>query len=199
MLLLVTLTGILMLYSAGTRDALRTLFADAPTVPAPARVTAQAQAQAIDWRAVLNIAQRVLPGAQLRRIVLPSSSDGRATIRARSPDEWNPVGRSQVWINLWRVQLLSAVDATAEGTGMRVSNAIHPLHAGAVAGLTGQWLLMLSDLLRPFFVVTGFLFPRARKPHKRAQTRRGQQWPQPVTARSRLGRTGAADPFRRLG
>ncbi|MGB5938914.1 MAG: PepSY domain-containing protein, partial [Rhodanobacter sp.] len=115
------------------------------------------------WAAVLGAAQRALPGAELRRIALPSLDDGRVVIRARAPGEWHPVGRSQVWIDPRGAQVLGAVDATSEGTGTRVSNAIYPLHAGSVGGLAGKLLVLLSGLLPPFFLVTGFLSWRARQ------------------------------------
>ena len=161
LLLLVTLTGTLMVYSAGTRHVLQTLFADAPATPMPARIAPRPQA--IDWAAVLDAAQHALPGAELRRITLPSANDGRVTIRARAPGEWHPVGRSQVWLDPYRAQVLGAVDATAEGTGARISNAVYPLHAGSVGGLAGKLLVLLCGLLPPFFLVTGFLFWRTRQ------------------------------------
>ena len=166
LLLLVTLTGTLMVYSAGTRHVLQTLFADAPARPTPTRIAPRPQA--IDWAAVLDAAQHALPGAELRRIALPSAHDGRVTIRARAAGEWHPVGRSQVWLDPYRAQVLGAVDATTEGTGARLSNAIYPLHAGSVGGLTGKLLVLLCGLLPPFFLVTGFLFWRTRQ-------RRGRQ------------------------
>lgn len=160
LLLLVTLTGTLMVYGAGARHALQVLFADAPA-PTPDRIAPRPQP--IDWAAVLGAAQRALPGAELRRIALPSLDDGRVVIRARAPGEWHPVGRSQVWIDPRGAQVLGAVDATSEGTGTRVSNAIYPLHAGSVGGLAGKLLVLLSGLLPPFFLVTGFLSWRARQ------------------------------------
>ena len=163
LLALVTLTGTLMIYSGGTRRALQAVFGDAPAV-VPARVAPQAGI--IDWLAVLDMAQRALPDAQLHRIALPSASDGRVVIRARSPGEWHPVGRSQVWIDPWRLQVLGALDASHDGRGARISNAIYPLHAGSVGGGIGAWLVLLSGLLPPFFLVTGFLFWRARRPKR---------------------------------
>ena len=165
LLLLVTLTGTLMVYSAGTRHVLQTLFADAPVMPTPARVAPRPQA--IDWATVLNAAQHALPGAELRRIALPSAKDGRVTIRARAPGEWHPVGRSQVWLDPYQARVLGAVDATAEGIGARLSNAVYPLHAGSVGGLAGKLLVLLCGLLPPFFLVTGFLFWRTHQRRNR--------------------------------
>lgn len=164
LLLLVTLTGTLMIYSAATRRVLQTLANDAPAVvPAPVAP----QPGPIDWRAVLDMAQHALPDAQLRRIAMPKANDGRVVIRARSPGEWHPVGRSQIWIDPRRMQVLATRDASIDGLGARTSNTIYPLHAGSVGGLIGAWLVLLAGLLPPFFLVTGFLFWRARQPRKR--------------------------------
>jgi uncharacterized iron-regulated membrane protein len=160
LLALVTLTGTLMVYNAGARHALQAIFRDAPA-PIPPTAIAPIQ-QPINWAAALAAAQRVLPGAELHRISLPSATDGRVIIRARVQGEWHTVGRSQVWLDPWRARVLAAIDATAEGTGARVSNAIYPLHAGSVGGVTGKLLVLLSGLLPPFLLVTGFLFWRSR-------------------------------------
>lgn len=160
LVLLVTLTGTLMIYDSGTRRVLQAVMADPPATAAPARVAPRPQA--IDWAAVLDAAQRALPHADLHRIALPSTTDGRVIIRARAQGEWHTVGRSQVWLDPYRAQVLAAIDASAEGAGARVSNAIYPLHAGSVGGVTGQLLVLLSGLLPPFLLVTGFLFWRSR-------------------------------------
>lgn len=164
LLLIVTLTGTLMIYSAGTRRVLQALANEHPPAGL-AHVTPRAQP--IDWLMVLETAQHALPQAQLRRMALPSSNEGRVVIRARSPGEWHPVGRSRIAIDPWQMKVLAATDASVDGIGARLSNAIYPLHAGSVGGLTGAWLVLLAGLLPPFFLVTGFLFWRARQPRKR--------------------------------
>jgi uncharacterized iron-regulated membrane protein len=164
LLLLVTLTGTLMVYHGGSRHALQVLFADAPSVPPPAPIPARATA--IDWAAVLAAAQRALPGAELHRIALPRADDGRVSVRARAAGEWHTVGRSVVWLDPYQARVLSAVDATGEDTGARLSNALYPLHAGGTGSF--WWtLVLLSGLLPPFFLVTGFLYWRARRPVRR--------------------------------
>jgi uncharacterized iron-regulated membrane protein len=160
LLLLVSLTGTLMVYSGGARQLLRAVFQDRAEAALPARIAPRDQP--IDWRAVLASAQCALPGAELHRIVLPSASDARVTIRDRAPGEWHPVGRSQVWLDPYRAQVLGVVNASTEGTGARISNAIYPLHAGSVGGPLGKLLVLACGLLPPFFLVTGLLFWRAR-------------------------------------
>jgi uncharacterized iron-regulated membrane protein len=159
LLLLVTLSGTLMVYRGGSRHVLQVLFADAPAAAPPAAIAVRAAP--IDWAAVLAAAQHALPGAQLHRVSLPQGDDGRVSIRARAVGEWHTVGRSVVWLDPYEARVLGAVDATREDTGARVSNMLYPLHAG---GTGPYWwaLVLVSGLLPPFFLVTGFLFWRLR-------------------------------------
>jgi uncharacterized iron-regulated membrane protein len=158
-MLLVTLTGTLMVYHGGTRQALQTLFGDAAEAPQPASIPARNAP--IDWAATLAAARQALPGATLGRLSLPSERDGRLTIRARMPGEWNPTGRSTIWIDPHQPRVLGVSDATRADTGVQVNNAIYPLHAGTT-GPVWRTLVIVSGLLPPFFLVTGFLFWRAR-------------------------------------
>jgi uncharacterized iron-regulated membrane protein len=159
LLLLVTLTGTLMCYHGGTRQALQTLFGDAQAEPRPPRVTASPAP--IHWPSVLAAARQALPGAELGRLSLPGTRDALLTIRARAPGEWNPVGRSVIWLDPYQARVLGVVDASRAQTGARVNNAIYPLHAGTT-GPVWRTLVIVSGLLPPFFLVTGFLFWRAR-------------------------------------
>ncbi|HXE78412.1 MAG TPA: PepSY-associated TM helix domain-containing protein [Rhodanobacter sp.] len=161
LLLVVTLTGTLMVYHGGAKHALQVLFADAPTAPPPAPIPSRDAA--IDWVAVLDAAQHALPGAELHRVALPSAQDGRVSVRARAADEWHTVGRSVVWLDPYQARVLGVVDATKEGTGARLGNAIYPLHAGSDTGSFWWATVLLSGLLPPFFLVTGFLYWRARR------------------------------------
>ncbi len=169
LLLLVTLTGTLMVYHGGAKQALQVLFADAPSAPPPAPIPARATP--IDWAAVLDAAQRALPGAELHRIALPSANDGRVNVRARAADEWHTVGRSVVWLDPYQARVLDVVDATKEDTGARLGNALYPLHAGSDTGSFWWAVVLLSGLLPPFFLVTGFLYWRARRPVAQATGR----------------------------
>lgn len=170
LLLVVTLTGTLMVYHGGSKHALQVLFADAPAIPPPAPIPARDTA--IDWAAVLAAAQHALPGAELHRVALPNANDGRVSVRARAADEWHSVGRSVVWLDPYRTRVLSVVDATKEDAGARLGNALYPLHVG---GTDKFWwaVVLLSGLLPPFFLVTGFLYWRARRPAATSRKRLG--------------------------
>jgi uncharacterized iron-regulated membrane protein len=149
-----------MTYHAGTRQALQALFFDAAEPPVPAPVAPQAQP--VDWTAVLAAARQALPGATLGRIALPGGDDGRVTFRARMPGEWNPTGRSMIWLDPYRARVLGARDASAADTGARMNDAIYPLHAGSL-GPAWRSLVVVCGLLPAFFFATGLLFWRARR------------------------------------
>jgi len=157
--LLVTLTGTLMCYHGSTRSTLQALFGDTPEPPQPATVALRHAP--IDWSAVLAAARQALPGATLGRLSFPSARDGRVILRAHVPGEWNPTGRSMIWIDPWQARVLGVSDATRADTGVQVNNAIYPLHAGST-GPVWRTLVIVCGLLPPFFLVTGFLFWRAR-------------------------------------
>jgi uncharacterized iron-regulated membrane protein len=75
--------------------------------------------------------------------------------------ETHPVGRSMVWLDPYTARVLGTLDATRAPTGAQVSNALYPLHAGSFGPI--WWALVLvAGLLPAFFLVTGFLFWRAR-------------------------------------
>ena len=158
-ILLVTLTGTLMCYHAGTRQTLQGLFGDTPEPPQPATIASRQDP--IDWSAVLTAARQALPGATLGRLSFPDERDGRVIFRVHMPGEWNPTGRSTVWIDPYQPHVLGVSDATRADTGVQVNNAIYPLHAGTTGPLW-RTLVIMSGLLPPFFLVTGFLFWRAR-------------------------------------
>ena len=49
---------------------------------------------------------------------------------------------------------------------MRMSQALYPLHVGAVGGTTMKWVTAVIGLLPMFLLVTGFLFWRRRRGHR---------------------------------
>ena len=47
-----------------------------------------------------------------------------------------------------------------------MSQALYPLHVGAVGGTAMKWATALIGLLPAFLLVTGFLFWRRRRGHR---------------------------------
>lgn len=161
LLLVAMLTGIGMAWHASARALLRGLFADPPAPPRPAAVAVRDVP--VDWAAVLGAARHALPGAALHRIALPGPLDAAVVVRAQAPGEWHPVGRSELRIDPYTARVLTVTDATRAATGARAANGLYPLHAGAVGGWAWRLLVAFAGVLPMFFLVTGFLFWRARR------------------------------------
>lgn len=162
LLLLLTLTGVGMVYHAGARGLLTGLFGGGEIPAAPVH----AADAPLDWPAVLARAQSGLPGARLTRTAAPAPGEGVVSFRARMPGEWHVNGRSTVHVDLAGREVLLAHDATAQAAGARMTEAIYPLHIGAVGGPLPRWLTALAGLVPMFLLVTGFLFWR-RKPSRK--------------------------------
>lgn len=168
LVLLVTLTGVGMVYSNGFRVALAGLLGGAEH-PRPEVASAGAPH---DWSRILAATHDALPGARVSRVSVPAVDDALVVFRMRASGEWHPVGRSEVRLD-GAGRRLQVIDASADPAGTRVHQAIYPLHIGAVGGTAMRWLTALSGLLPAFLLVTGFLFWRRRTasaPGKGART-----------------------------
>jgi uncharacterized iron-regulated membrane protein len=161
LLLLATVTGVAIVYHDAVRPALRWSFDDGPEVVPPLPM-APREAD-VDWAAILRAAQAAVKGGELRRISPPDDQDALVTIRYRAIGEWHPNGRSQVWLDPYAARVVQVHTATRQGAGARIDEALYPLHGGFIGGWPWQWAVAASGLLPPFFLVTGFLFWRARR------------------------------------
>lgn len=159
LLLLATLTGVGMVYSRPLQSALIAVFGGEAVKPSKT----PRQGTSIDWATVLDRASTAMPGARLSRLSTPKRGDGTIAFRAQAAGEWHPVGRSLVLIHADDARLLKTYDATGNGLGARMSDAIYPLHTGAVGGTLIKCLTALTGLLPAFMLVTGFLFWRRRR------------------------------------
>jgi uncharacterized iron-regulated membrane protein len=160
LLLLLTLTGVGMVYHDGARVLLTRVFGGATASPAP---LPRATAQAPDWPRVLAQARAAWPDAQLTRVSPPPTDGGVIGFRARARGEWHPNGRSLVFVDTSGTRLLLRHDATAQPLGARLDEAIYPLHIGAVGGPVYRWATALGGMLPAFLLTTGFLFWRRRR------------------------------------
>ena len=97
---------------------------------------------------------------------MPAAGEGVVGFRARMPGEWHVNGRSTVHVDLAGSTVLLAHDATRQAAGARMTEAIYPLHIGAVGGPLVRWLTALAGLVPAFLLATGFLF-WLRKPSRK--------------------------------
>jgi uncharacterized iron-regulated membrane protein len=162
LLLLATLTGVGMVYSRGFQSTLIAVFGGHVMKPSKS----EREGTRTDWTAALQQARAALPaGAALHRVSPPKKGDATIAFRAQASGEWHPVGRSLVLVHADDARLLKTYDATGNGLGARISDAIYPLHVGAVGGAPMKWAMALAGLLPAFMLVTGFLFWRRRRGH----------------------------------
>lgn len=170
-LLLVTIgTGTTMAYRGAVRTGLTQLFHE-PLPPKPPKI--DSAVANVSWPAVLVAAHAAAPDAAITRISLPVRPGNALTMRVRRPGEWNPNGRSTLWLDPYTAKVLGGEDATRLGQGGRLANALFPIHSGAVGGGLWRALLAMGALLPSFMLVTGLSFWRARRRRPAASHRAG--------------------------
>lgn len=166
LLLVLTATGVAMVYSQPVRAALRWALYDGPEVVPP--LPLPPRADSIDWHAVLRAAEGRLPGGELRRVGMPRANDALVVIRARAAGEWHPNGRSMIWVDPYRARVVQVHDATKQDAGARISEAMYPLHGGFVGGRAWQWAVALSGLVPAFLFASGLMFWLSRRKRSNA-------------------------------
>jgi uncharacterized iron-regulated membrane protein len=160
-LLLVTIgTGTTMAYRGAVRSGLAQIFHE-PSPAKPPRI--DSAPTAVSWPRLLAAAQASAPDAAITRISLPVRSGHALAMRLRRPGEWNPNGRSMLWLDPYAATVLGGEDATRLGPGGRLANALFPIHSGAVGGGAWRTLLTIGAVLPGFMLLTGLLFWRARR------------------------------------
>jgi uncharacterized iron-regulated membrane protein len=87
-------------------------------------------------------------------------------LRMRRAAEWLPNGRTTLSFDATTGRLLSSTDAMAMPRGAQVYNALYPLHAGRVGGVTWKLLLTAAALAMTqlgSLAVWSFWFRRPRR------------------------------------
>ncbi|HYC99491.1 PepSY-associated TM helix domain-containing protein [Brevundimonas sp.] len=138
-LLLFSLTGAAIVFHGTTQALLNG--GPPPTPPAPA--VSQGD---IDWTAALTAARARFPDAAPRMVSWPAAPGKPATLRMRQPGEWHPNGRTTVTIDPATSEVVAAMDANRLGDGLRVYNALYPVHAASVGGWLYELVTVLSGL-----------------------------------------------------
>lgn len=154
-------TGTTMAYRGAVRTGLAHAFGE-PVPAKPPKLTNNAESKP-DWQAILVAAQTAAPDAAMTRISLPAKPGVALAMRVRRPGEWNPAGRSNLWIDPFAARVIGGEDATRLGTGGRLANALFPIHSAAVGGPLWHGLALLGGSMPTFMLITGFLFWRARR------------------------------------
>jgi uncharacterized iron-regulated membrane protein len=155
LLLVMIGTGTTMAYRGAVRTGLAQAFGE-PTPAKPPKL--ESSADTVDWPKLLMAAQAAVPDAQLTRLNLPLRDHAPLVMRVRRPGEWNPSGRSTLWLDPASSQVVGGEDATRLGQGSRLNNGLFPIHSAAVGGWLWHGLAAFTGLLPSFLLVTGILF-----------------------------------------
>lgn len=128
------------------------------------RVEALPTTPRIGIDAAVDLAQKTFSEGELRRIGLPRSASDAYAIGFLLPGEVRrpSSGRSVVWIDPYRGELLQSHDARQAAAGDSFLNWMTPLHTGTAFGLAGRLLVAGAGLLACILSLAGFLVWRRR-------------------------------------
>ncbi len=157
-LVLTSLTGSAFVFYPTTQQLIATLTASDPWPPAPPTVAEEQRPDApsaVSYEQVLEAAQQVLPKAESTFLTFPSRPDAPVAVRMRTPPEWHPNGRSQVYVRPGDAAVLRVDDARTAPGGAQLLQTFYPLHIGAVGGLLVKWLYAVLGLAPTVLSVTG--------------------------------------------
>ncbi len=163
-LFVLSLTGVAMIYGAPVRASLRWMAGEGTELVVPAPLPRR-NAE-LPWQAILRAAQAAMPEAELRRIALPRADNAWVVIRARQPEEWHPNGRSMLWIDPYTARVAKTHDATMQGWGSRLDEALYPIHGGFVGGAIWLGFVLALGIVPAFLLVTGVMLWWTKRRHR---------------------------------
>lgn len=144
-IVLLCLTGSAMVFSTEAR-ALLTGFRSSPE-PAAQDLPSWETASDIDWHAGLTAAQARFPDATIRIARWPADDASPISLRLRQRAEWHPNGRTYVLVDPASAQTHVEADSEAHPVGLRIYNALYPLHSSHIgSGLPGRLYDLFSLL-----------------------------------------------------
>ncbi len=155
-LTLTALTGVALVFDDPTSAIISGLTGTASRPPRPQiRKSDQKQQRPLDE--LREKAEQALPGGELTLISLPQKPTDAIGFRKRFETEWNPKGRSFVYLDPFTGAILRVDDARNAPAGMRAVNLLFPLHTGRWGGTGSRLLQMIIGLTPGFLFLTGFL------------------------------------------
>jgi uncharacterized iron-regulated membrane protein len=106
----------------------------------------------------VNLGSVLFPGARLCWIETPSDAQGSYRINFRQNGEPSRrFPKTNVWIDQYSGEILAVNDPRKFSAGDTFLSWMHPLHSGEALGLPGRLLVLISGLLCPVLLVTGWL------------------------------------------
>jgi uncharacterized iron-regulated membrane protein len=115
--------------------------------PRPPKVAVPPGSAPAGIDAVLQAADRSMPGGRLSIVQWPADPARPVRVRKQMPDEVHPNGLSSVWIDPYRLVPVAASHWRAPPIGTRLFQWMYPLHAGALGGVLHEALVFTLGLV----------------------------------------------------
>lgn len=155
-LLLITATGI-WVHFGSIDDVMRALNrVPSPTAP-PAQQPAPPGTPVLSLDAIALAARTAVPGAAIINIQLPPSAKAPAMVQMKYPEDRTPAGRSRVWIDKYRGNVLLAMSTRTAPLGQHMIDIKRSLHTGDLYGWPTQIVWALASIILATQAVTGVL------------------------------------------
>lgn len=105
-----------------------------------------AYAGTVDWTKALAAAQASFPKARLTMAIFPPEAGDAAIVRLKQPEEWTPIGNTEVLVDPSSNTVMGVRDALSARKSMRLFNAFYPLHTAKVGGRAYDAIVFASGL-----------------------------------------------------
>ncbi|HQT69901.1 MAG TPA: PepSY-associated TM helix domain-containing protein [Thiobacillus sp.] len=164
-LLITAFTGVTLVFNKTVTGLIDAVTASPPRATPPLSTPPRAGTPARSLDALLHQADRVLPAATTW-IGLPQASQAPVVVRKKLPQESHPNGRNFVYLDQYTGQVIQVEHGLTAPLGTRISNALYPIHIGAIAGTPTRVLQIAVGLAPTLLFVTGFMMWKSRKKGK---------------------------------
>jgi len=168
-LLVITATGVWVHFN-GIDDVMRALNRSAAPAAAPKQPPAAAGTPVLSLDAIALAARTAVPGAAIMNIQLPPSPAVPAMVQLKYPEDRTPAGRSRVWIDKYRGNVLLAMSTRTAPLGQHMIDIKRSLHTGDILGVPTQILWALASVMLAMQAVTGVLMWVNAWPGRRARS-----------------------------
>jgi uncharacterized iron-regulated membrane protein len=175
-LLLITASGVVMHYPR-LNDFLRGM--DSTPPPAvPRQPTAAAGTESVSADSVYRTAMRVLPGARVMFLSLPSMATQPFLAAMRFPEDHTPGGRSRVFVDRFTGAVLLASSTREAQLGTRIGNQLRSIHTGDVFGKPSEAIWLAAAIILVNQALSGVLmWWNARRGRRVVAARAGNHGP----------------------
>jgi uncharacterized iron-regulated membrane protein len=115
---------------------------------------------------LVDAARLTMPGAEVRRIVVPSG-DAPVLIRMQAPGDHHHKGMERVYLDPRDATIVAAIPLTAATPAVRMFEWLYPLHVGDLFGRLHKLLLVLIGIAPTALFATGLLVWRINHPRRK--------------------------------